>query len=87
MITTDSNALHSHQPGLCILMATVLPPHMAASTFPIAASRTGPRRIRALYLFVAEKNIKTNEVRLLQRKAYYQVEKYARFNLCECLTT
>jgi hypothetical protein len=55
MITTDSNALHSHQPGLCILMATVLPPHMAASAFPIAASRTGPRRIRALYLFVAEK--------------------------------
>mmetsp|Transcript_24356 Transcript_24356/g.52520 ORF Transcript_24356/g.52520 Transcript_24356/m.52520 type:complete len:239 (-) Transcript_24356:523-1239(-) len=44
-----SKAADATTSGLWILIATVLPPHLAASTFPIAASRTGLLRILALY--------------------------------------
>jgi len=44
-----SSAAEAATSGLWILIATVLPPHLAASSFPIAASRTEPRRILALY--------------------------------------
>jgi len=44
-----SRAAEAATSGRWTLIATVLPPHLAASSFPIAASRAAPRRILALY--------------------------------------
>jgi hypothetical protein len=45
-MSSDAEAATS---GRCTLTATVLPPHLAASSFPMAASSCGPRRSLALY--------------------------------------